>query len=395
MARLNAHYDLIARHIDLFERVYAERNYEGGDDDWRALTQMTQAGIMVEDEGVYSLSLRDRTYADDVSDRTRAYASGTLVADLIDGLIKLVADMRAAAQAGNETGRADIEDEAIDRLRAIPQEITRQLRVFDTEIRNGFHDARTLEERERRNAFYLDKATRINDAITYLNSDAALALVSGTVCLHLRRVFQRQIKDRINSWSSLTSDLIEEMKAYLHKTKEVAAQTKRMRAILAALKTVSAAEQIEVLALADKTFHPMKVSCDLRPDFRSADNEDAIVAATAKLDPARTRSARRAKHDAAPIRHDAPVISADAGDVVPPEVVEMLAEVRESRQPVSAMTWARQRGLPRAMLFTLMVHDHVRGLPEDGRDIALDILPPPTRFSTPQVEDVIVSLKAA
>ncbi|MCW3784388.1 hypothetical protein [Defluviimonas salinarum] len=390
MDPLKEHFALLARHSDLIGRIYRERSVEAGQDSQKALAALHAARIVIggEDDS-YRLSPRDRAYLDSVFDRHRAFAAGSPIAPEIERLTKLVEEMRHSFRQGDDAAHHDQEQEAIDTIWLIREEVEGQLRLFDMMTRNGYHDARSLEERIRRNEFYHGRAGILAGAIADLNGALIRDHLAASHAGEVRAVFRRQVLDRIEGWSTRLAGLIREMLEFMYRSKEVAARTKRLRSIFHALRTIPASEQIDALLLADNQMLPEGLPARIRPDLRDAGLEAAAIAAARKLDPDATRSARRSRHASGAVVLDREIPAAEVFSGADP-VEMLLAEVRASDVPVSVRDWAAWTGSDGGS----MVIDVFDYLLEGSEGIAMETVPPGSPVFTSGVRDLILSRAA-
>ncbi len=363
MSDLAGHFQMLARHAALLERIYRDGGVATDEESWRALSELQAARLVIEGDGEYRIASRFRAYLDDFFNRQRSYATATPLSVSIDALRRELADLHEAARRGDETGRYRSEGEAIDRIWQLREEIDEEVRVFDLITRNGYHNARSAEERVRRNAYYHKRAEELLMAIQALRGLELREVMAAPEMRDVRKAYRRQVLDRLEGWSTRLAGLIREMLDYLYRSREIAARTKRLRALLHAKRALPRALRRELIEGVPGPVSPIPMPLLTRPDLFSEAVSAEAPRVMARLD-GRDQLAARARLRAAPppIRPEGP----EAGAAPPeahPALTRFLAHLDRSAGPVSARAWAEGAGEPVGLLIILL-HDHLVGSAE-------------------------------
>lgn len=387
MSDLAGHFQTLARHAGLIERIYRDGGIATDEESWRALADLQSARLVIEGDGEYRIASRFRSYLDEFFNRQRSYATATPLAVSIDALRQELADLHEAARRGDETGRYRSEGEAIDRIWQLREEIDEEVRVFDLATRNGYHNARSAEERVRRNAYYHKRAEDLLGAIQALRGLDLREIMATPEMRDVRKAYRKQIIDRLEGWSTRLAGLIREMLDYLYRSREIAARTKRLRALLHAKRALPRARRRELLEGMPGQVSPIPMPILTRPDLFS----DAVAAEAprimARLDGRAPLSERaRLRMAPPPLRsidpEEAPLEVAEQ----PRLLLDFLSYLEEARGPVSARAWAETAGEPAGLLIVLL-HDHLVG---SGGPASWRLSPEGQGPWTLEVEDIVV-----
>jgi hypothetical protein len=368
MSDLGAHFQMLARNSGLIEQIYRRGGVTADEESWRGLSELHTARIIIEGDGEYRVASRFRGYLDDFFNKNRSYTIGTPLGLSVNALRQEIADLREAVSRGDEVGRARSEGEAIDRIWQLREEIDEEVRVFDLTTRNGYHNARSAEERVRRNAYYHKRAEELLAAIQDLRGLELRELMAGPEMRDVRRAFRKQVLDRLEGWSVRLAGLIKEMLDYLYRSREIADRTKRLRALLHAKRAMPRAHRRELLETMPRQLAPVPMPLVTRPDLRC----DAVAAEANRItDRLRGRPdvayRYRRRAPAPPPRED----QAPEGELTLFEVPVILTRFLDHRAaaegPVSAREWALSEGVPPGLLI-IHLYDHlVREPDERGR----------------------------
>jgi hypothetical protein len=359
MSDLGAHFQMLSRHAGLIERIYRQGGVVTDEESWRALSELHAARLIIEGDGEYRIASRFRGYLDDFFSRNRSYAVGTPLSLSINALRQELADLRDAARRGDETGRGRSEGETVDRIWQLREEIDEEVRVFDLATRNGYHNARSAEERVRRNAYYHTRAEDLLGAIQDLRGLGLRELMSGPEMRDVRKTFRKQILDRLEGWSVRLAGLIKEMLDYLYRSREIAERTKRLRALLHAKRALPRARLRELIEGMPRQAAPVLMPILTRPDLGA----EAVAAETPRIqERLRGRGGASGRHR---LREPAPSLR----DEMPPEegmtiselpqiLTDFLAYRATATARVSARDWAEETGVPAGLLI-IHLYDHL------------------------------------
>lgn len=359
MSDLGAHFHMMSRHAGLIERIYRQGGVVTDEESWRGLSELHAARIIIEGDGEYRIASRFRGYLDDFFSRNRSYAVGTPLSLSINALRQELADLRDASRRGDETGRGRSEGETVDRIWQLREEIDEEVRVFDLATRNGYHNARSAEERVRRNAYYHKRAEDLLGAIQNLRGLELRELMSQPEMREVRKTFRKQILDRLEGWSVRLAGLIKEMLDYLYRSREIAERTKRLRALLHAKRALPRARLRELLETMPRQAAPVPMPILTRADLEA----DAVAAETPRiLDRLRGRGGVSGRHrlreTAPPVREELPPEKELGISEVPQILTDFLAYREAATDRVSARDWASAAGVPAGLLI-IHLFDHL------------------------------------
>jgi hypothetical protein len=387
VSAIKAHAALLATHADLLETIYRQRSLTATPETARALAKLESARILLCDEdGGYRLHPRERQYIDAIQDRIRVFDSGNPISEEIARLRELSHALKTADAAGDVAGHADYLEETIDTILTLRTRIDDRIRIFDGMVHSGYHDARTIEERLQRNAFYQEQARHLIDTIDALNGPVMRDLFSGWHLGAARGRYRRDIIDRVETWSVRLSGLYGEMLEFMYRSRRIEARTKRFRLISAALEKVPPGDMIDAIDLAESPLVPLDLGPRIRFDPRAARNEEALIAAAAKIDPEASRSAARVRHLPGKVVAAAPPPPEEA-DPVAETIDGLLAEVREKGGPVSVRQWARAHAPDHVDDLVTDLFDHMM---EGEEGVRMRTLPEGDDRFTIGVHDVIL-----
>jgi hypothetical protein len=356
MTELKSHLAILHRNADLIDLIYTSKSVVATPDTERQLAKMETARILhCGEDGSYHLHPKTRSWLRDIYQQMRIFGSGTPIAEDVSRLKELGQSMRIAYASGDELGHDLYVDEMVDTILELQFSIDDQIRIFDVSIRNGYHDARTLDEKMKRNEFYQKRASSLSGAVSDLNSKEIRGMFDGPHAAAVSRRFAREIIARVDAWSARLEGLISEMIQFMNRSKEVTAQTKRYRAMVHALRTVSVSEQVEALEMSDVQMMPSGVNSKVRFDVRSEQNAPTIIEQARKLDPKETRVERRKDFAAGEVR-EAVAIPKDKYEGVSGLIEKLMADVR-SGQTHSVREWLKDKGDFNPDHFVMDVYD--------------------------------------
>lgn len=378
---------LLNKHADLVEEVYLMKSVASTPKTERGLEKLESKQIlMCDDTGEYRIHPMYKRCFDAMYTRTRVFDTGSPISVEIEALVALSVEIKSASTRGDEEGQSLYTDEAIDAILSLRIEIDRQIRTFDIQTRNGYHDARSMEELQRRNEFYHGRAKQLSDAISTLNSAAVRDLFDGPHTTPVRIRYYKDIIDRIDGWSTRIAGLIQQMLQFMYSAKEIEKRTKRMRAIFHALETVSAGEQVEAIELSEKSLAPVTVATRIRVDYRAEANEAYLMDAARKLDPDATMGRRRMKHAAGDFR-GAEILEEEAVHPIEEMISRMITMTREGGTPVSVRNWTVGHSDQNVHDVLMDVFDHMI----DGETgIIMQTVPEKSQHFTSCIQDIVL-----
>lgn len=385
MTALKTHASLLARNADLLDDIYRARSVVASAETEKALAKLESARVLLcDEEGNYRLHPRERRYFDGIYDRNRILETSGAIAEEIRRLGELAGLIKTCGQAGDDAGLAEHLEESIDTIMTLRVQIDDKIRIFELEVRNGYHDARTMEERIKRNEVYQDRVKELIDVVVQLNAPSIQEFFDNRHARPVRVRYARDIMTRIEPWSVRLSGLAREMLDFMYRTKRIEARTKRFRALLHALENVSIAEQVEALQASEEAFSGIDFGAKIGVDCLSEANETALVEVAVKLDPEGSRSARRVKHVAGKVT-EATAPPPEESDPVEAMIDTLLVIARSGA--VSVRDWATAHHPEIAGQLVVDLFDHMS---EGEQGIAMQTVPEGAHYVTSGVHDVIL-----
>jgi hypothetical protein len=387
MTPLTLHASLLNKHAGLLDEIYRLKSVSSTPKTERDLDKLNAQQILLcDEEGEYRIHPLHRKYFDSIYARNRVFDAGSPISSEIEALDALMVEIKSAGAKGDEIAQGLYTDEAIDAILSLKIEIDRQIRNFDIQTRNGYHDARSMEERLRRNEYYQGRARELSDAVSRLNSPAVRGLFEGPHTVPVRIRYQKDIILRIEGWSMRLAGLIQQMLEFMYRSKEIEARTKRMRTIFHALEAVSAAEQVEALEMTEQSLYVTDLGLKCRADVRSEENEDSLIEAARKLDPDATTGRKRLKH-ASGVYREAEELAVEEVHPIEMMITRMIELAKSDRQPFSVRAWAKGHAEDHVEDVLMDMFDHM----VDGEDgIIMQTVPEKSRHYTSSLQDIVL-----
>ncbi|MFG6572227.1 hypothetical protein ACGYLO_11540 [Sulfitobacter sp. 1A13353] len=385
MTPIKAQGNLLARHETLLDEIYRSRSVTATPETANALAKLESARmVLCDEEGNYRLHPRERRYFDGLYDRNRILETSGAIAEEIRRLGELSRLISTCGQAGDDAGVAEHTEESIDTIMTLRVQIDDKIRIFELEVRNGYHDARTMEERIKRNEVYQERVKELIDVVVQLNAPSVQEFFDNRHARPVRVRYARDIMTRIEPWSVRLSGLAREMLDFMYRTKRIEARTKRFRALLHALESVSVAEQVEALQVADSAFCGVDFAAKIGVDCVSEENEPALLAVAEKLDPEGSRSARRVKHVAGKVT-EASAPPPEETDPVESMIDTLIGMARKGEVSVRAWADAHHPAMTGQLVVDLFDH-----MSEGEEGLSMRTVPDSARYMTSGVHDVIL-----
>lgn len=388
MSVLQTYGNLIARHHEILDRLFKERYVAPTHDTEKALLKLSEARIAILDsDGLYQLNTKVRKHFDFLYERTRAFQGVGNLSDAVRRIDVQCQDIRDAALRGDEVTvddrTADVEFDLLE----IHHEIDEQITSFSLMMHNGYHEARSSEERRRRNDFYHGRAKELVDIIHVLNTTMR-GFFEGPQMSGLRRRYRKAIADHIERWSAQLSSVMEEMAQFLHKIKTIEMRTKRYRMISHALSKVPRAELLEALDEADQPFLPAAAPRRIGFNPRARENEEQLIQTARKIDKTSLSTQKRRDRSAG-----APVAQVHVPEPEQPYeemiIQNLLDSVLHHGKPQRVREWAQAHDAEDPSIIVIGVYDRLVG--DTSGTHQMTLLPEMTGNLTHAIEDIIVT----
>lgn len=284
MSGLGDKLKLLHRHRELLETIYLAREFVATPETSRALSALHAARILIcSSSGMYRLHPRERRYFSECYEQIRPFESGAPLREEIERLEEILSAAVRADTEGDDEGFHLLADEAIETLVTLHVEVDDQIRKFDLQLRNGYHDARTAEEKLLRNAYYEKRVMDLSQIVVTLNQSAVRDWFLDGCLREVEGWYAQEIDAFIDPWSARLAALSDEISNFRYRTKNVIARTKKFRKLCHALDGLSYEEKIEALQHTEKSFVPLKLRMRVGVDFGSDLNAEATLKAAARI----------------------------------------------------------------------------------------------------------------
>lgn len=397
MPVLKSHLSFLSKHADLLETIFRARRLEATDDTARDLEALRMKRVLVcGSDGMYRINSREKKFFEMIFDQRRAFDTGNPISHEIENLKLSSSAMHESGRVGNTDQADDHMEDAIDTILGMSVSISDQIRIFELSVRNEFHNARTMAERQSRNLHFQTRARELLGAIYTLNSEALIDVITTPYTAEIRRNYNEEVLDHIDAWSIRLSGLIKEMSDFLYRSKRIEEETRRFRVISHALDSVPVAEQVEVLESQENQTWPSKGVPRTSYDVLAMTHESAIEVVTAKLviDPTADMKSRTIKAGVVAGHVDYPEELEDPFDDLIDEVIEI---GQKSAEGVSVRKWASDQGLADPDEFVIEVFDSFLSLSSEASYDGLHVekVPAPHKILTSGLTDLILSREGA
>lgn len=222
----------LGQHSPLIAQIYHQgTSVDAQDiDNPRLMNQLIQQRILVHDNQTdYRLNPHLSKHLDDVFQHKRAYAVSANFFDKIESIALISQEYKFAYQEGRDDD-ADNYAQDVDRsVFELAININDELLHLRTLVENKFSHLSNLQEKQRHNQFYIDRSQKLSEALALLQHGELSQQLQQIELANLQEVFKRHIGARINDWHTQHLSIIDILKAYLFKLRDVAPQAKKIR----------------------------------------------------------------------------------------------------------------------------------------------------------------------
>lgn len=358
---------LLARYSDLIEDCYYEGSIVMTEENASAIRTLRNARVLsTREEGLYGLTRVMREMLDENMQRQQRFAIGGNIGDEISRMEKLLFELEEAASQGKhdeiEAYTADLSQSLYD----IKDLITQDLLQFDQIMSTKFSDVRTIEEKMRQNAHYLERTKRLQDAVQQINSADLHERFSSALIGEAGRVYRVAISRSIAEWSASLLSNSKVFEQFMFSFRNIAEETRRLRAFARFLKEGGQSRMEEALHKADQypaLCRALPEEADVWPDIISDHGRQANAVIVNGLKLAETR---RSEERSPGRRAEANTPTSIEEDQAPEDVAltAFLSQVSVADGWLSASGWVRSHSeLPHAVFL-----EHVLTWSETERD---------------------------
>jgi len=237
-----------AKYGDLLDRIHREGHVYADQSTMRAFAELRSIQVVIgDDEGKFRLSRTCRDMLDRSVGRRGALGSAAGIVEDLGALRMLLIEISADFGDGDEQDRLDHIEEAHGLIWSIRDALDMQLAQFEMHLHTGFQEARTLDQRLRRNRFYFDRANALNESISQLQDHALRDHLAESGCREVRREYDRMISRYIPHLSARLTAVIGKLRVLLARNTEIMERTRRLRLIGRALREISHTEMVEAV----------------------------------------------------------------------------------------------------------------------------------------------------
>ncbi|MCF8003453.1 MAG: hypothetical protein K9L32_04460 [Chromatiaceae bacterium] len=288
-------------------------------------------------------------HVDEVLQKEQLYAAvGGNIADLAARLPLLIDEVVKAHLEGRTEdldGYVDTFNNAVFDLADHIEQALEYLRMMaDTR----FASVRTQAEKQRQNDWYIKRAERISEAIRSLQGGGLLDRIEDEpAAAPVAATFRSQLWERLPQWSQSLLDIIEILKAFLFRLRQVEPAGRRLRAFNLFLKRhpdYLAPDIEELPEPPDWANRAAALAFAAHSDLRDSMAHETLIEIAAKLPPSPALVQRTPKVG---------TLEADASPEPPSRLIEPRPHQRALRQllrdlpadgePLSALDWKRAR----------------------------------------------------
>ncbi|MFY9259895.1 MAG: hypothetical protein WAO71_05225 [Gallionella sp.] len=339
---------VLHKHRLLIADAYHGNTLTRSEENHRAISELQQHRALIpylQDEFRLSPSLS--RHLDEVSQRQRNYAVSSNFADQIERLKKLADECLKASHENRPEDRDNYEGDFDSGVFELGESISEHLLLLRTLTDNRFANVNTLAEKQRQNEYYIKQAEKLGEALSLLQTDAALRelLDSSTLLDQLAAIYQRQLLAKLPEWRANLLDITQTLRKYLYRLREVAPEARRLRNFAHFLKrnpdfTLPEVEALPHLpdwagCVGNRTIHA-------HPDLSTNATREALIDVAASLPPAPPHFVRERSAGSRFVTHEAPLVQVLQAKPVQQAFQQYLQAAQLAEAPLSALDWKRQ-----------------------------------------------------
>ena len=230
--------NLLARHAGLIEAAYHEGSILETDENTSAVRTLHTARVFSPREGGhYGLARSVRQLLDENMQRQKLFGIGGNIGDEINRMEKLLLEVEAAANSADQIDRlAHYIAELCESLYDIKDLINQDLLQFSQVMGTRFSDVRTVEQKMRQNAHYLERTKALLDVIEQMNRSEVHRRFSSPLVGEAGSAYRMAIARSISNWSARLLANSQIFEQYMFSFRQIAEETRRMRAFTRFLK---------------------------------------------------------------------------------------------------------------------------------------------------------------
>lgn len=224
--RLSAYQDLISDAYYNGRLIKSEENAKG-------IELLQQHKVLIpRGDDTYTLHATFRRFLDASLSVQRLYGIGSDIGVAFERLAKLIDALFDAAHEGQLEDRERLEDEILQSIYEISDSLSADLAHLRTRIENHFGDVKTIAEKKRQNAYYIERTEKLVEAIEMFTlSDLSERVQMQGAFVNIAPMFRTQLLDRLPSFRQNLSDILGILKQYLFEYREIEERTRRVRSL--------------------------------------------------------------------------------------------------------------------------------------------------------------------
>jgi hypothetical protein len=388
---------LLHRNAALIEAAYHDGSVVSTEETASAIRSLHTARVLsVREEGRYGLTRLMREMLDENTQRQQRFAIGGNIGEEINRLDKLLVELEEAAGRGSLDDIEAYTDDLCQSLYDIKDLITQDLLQFDQIMSTKFSDVRTIEEKMRQNAHYLERAKRLQEAVEQINRAELHERFSSPLIGEPGRVYRIAISRSISGWSASLLSISKVFEQFMFSFRQIAEETHRMRAFTRFLKEGGQnrlGEALHKAHLCPAMNRVIPSDRDEWPDIFSEQGSRAVAAITRGMKLTETKQSIE-RQPGKRSQDNTPVSIEEDQSPEDKDLSVFLAGISQGGGWVSAAEWVETHGsVPRAIFL-----EHVLAWSDASADEHevryIEATPTPPRRANIEIEDIEVCLAA-
>lgn len=388
---------LLHRHASLIEAAYHDGSVISTDETAQAIRALHTARVLsAREEGRYGLTRIMREVLDENMQRQQRFAIGGNIGDEINRLDKLLVELEEASARGVHEDIDIYSDDLCQSLYDIKDLISQDLLQFEQIMSTKFSDVRTLEEKMRQNAHYLERAKRLQHALEQINRSELHERFASPLIGEPGRVYRIAISRSIPNWSASLLSISAVFEHFMFSFRKIAEETQAMRAFTRFLKEGGQGRLGEAIDKADSCPAMRRVAPDDReewPDIQSDQGRKAVAEITRGMKLVEMRQSIE-RQPGKRSQDNAPVSIEDDQAPEDRDLSVFLAAIPPDGRWVSAARWADAHAqMPRSVFL-----EHLLSWADtecDAHEVRyIEAKPQPAHRANIEIEDIEICLAA-
>jgi hypothetical protein len=290
MSDIDLHHELRHRHNDLIKQAYYSGTIRDDESIRAALTELHSARILVSyRQGEYRLSKRIKDDLDDITQRSRSFATGQNFAAEIETLEQLMVAYERSFVEGNSNHCDRFMGEINETIDGIHDTVNLAVLDFQKAMDSQSSTMKSTQEKIQHNSYFLKLAMKLSETLDALNSDKMHSAFESDFLFDIKNHYHTAIDNYYTYWSSTLALSIATLQKYLFKLRQVENQTQRLRGFSSFLKTNSLRGAEDILEAGIRNNYILRRVNDSipapYPDFVSPRGKEALLPVVRMMKP--------------------------------------------------------------------------------------------------------------